>query len=122
MKPVDRIKRRTLDRLASATARRLEEDRWRDKETAAQLRSQGRRLDRLQQQVRDLRGTVRQLRGQVRELKDELQEARHLSGRLADVVDVVTEVLLPAVDRDDARMQAALARLTKVLDEDAPTT
>lgn len=55
-------------------------------------------------------------------VEEAVQENRRLNQRLADVVDVVTEVLVPAADRDDERMQAALARLTQVLDEDAPTT
>lgn len=54
-------------------------------------------------------------------LEEAVQENRRLNQRLADVVDVVTEVLVPAVDRDDERMQAALARLAKVLDDDAPS-
>ncbi|HEX6515519.1 MAG TPA: DUF6752 domain-containing protein [Nocardioidaceae bacterium] len=118
MKPLDRLKKRALDRLASATAVRLEADRRHDKQSAAQVRSLVKRVDRLQAtvgrlrgQVRDLRGKVDRLRGQVRDLKGELQEARRLSGRLSDVVDVVTEVLVPAADRDDRRMQDALDRL-----------
>jgi hypothetical protein len=44
-------------------------------------------------------------------LENEIQESRKLNQRLSDLIDVVTEVLVPAVDRDDQRMRAALARL-----------
>ena len=44
-------------------------------------------------------------------LEKEIQESRRLNQRLSDLIDVVTEVLVPAADRDDERMRAALARL-----------
>ena len=44
-------------------------------------------------------------------LEREVQESRKLNQRLSDVVDVITEILVPAADRDDERMRAALARL-----------
>jgi hypothetical protein len=47
----------------------------------------------------------------VVELEEEIQESRRLNQRLSDLVDVITEVLMPAVDRDDERLRAALARL-----------
>jgi hypothetical protein len=46
-----------------------------------------------------------------------VEESRQLNQRLADVVDVVTEVLVPALDRDDDRLRTALANLDKTLDE-----
>ncbi|QWZ08557.1 hypothetical protein KRR39_01395 [Nocardioides panacis] len=53
----------------------------------------------------------------VAALEDAVEENRRLNQRLADVVDVVTELLVPALDRDDARVAAALANLNKTLDE-----
>ncbi len=53
-------------------------------------------------------------------LEKEVQETRRLNQRLSDVLDVVTEVLVPAVDRDDARLQAALARLEAAAQPPAP--
>lgn len=47
----------------------------------------------------------------VVELEREIQESRRLNQRLSDLIDVVTEVLVPAVDRDDERLRAALQRL-----------
>jgi hypothetical protein len=41
----------------------------------------------------------------------EIQELRQVNRRLADVIDVVTELLVPAVDRDDATVKEALDRL-----------
>jgi hypothetical protein len=60
---------------------------------------------------------IRRLEARVVALEDGLEESRRLSQRLADVVDVVTEVLVPAVDRDDERMRTALANLNKTLDD-----
>ena len=53
-------------------------------------------------------------------LEQEIQESRRLNQRLSDIVDVVTEVLVPAVDRDDERMRAALRRLEDAVRAPAP--
>jgi hypothetical protein len=66
------------------------------------------RMDR--RQVRLRLGPV-SLRRRVIELEQEIQESRRLNQRLSDLIDVVTEVLVPAVDRDDELLRAALARL-----------
>lgn len=50
------------------------------------------------------------LRGRVVELEDEVQELRQLSRRVAEITDVVAEVLLPAEDRDENRLRELLAR------------
>lgn len=47
----------------------------------------------------------------VRALEQEVQECRQLNRRLADVVDVVVELLVPAVDRDDTKLADTLRRL-----------
>lgn len=51
------------------------------------------------------------LEAQVAELMESVEENRRLNERLSDVLDVVTELLLPAVDRDDARLTAGLESL-----------
>jgi hypothetical protein len=56
------------------------------------------------------------LAARVAALEAAVEESRQLSQRLADVIDVVTEVLVPAADRDDERLRAALADLNKTLD------
>ena len=48
-------------------------------------------------------------------LEEAVEENRRLNQRLADVIDVVVEVLVPAADRDDERMRAALGRLETTL-------
>ena len=53
-------------------------------------------------------------------LEKEVQESRRLNQRLSDVIDVITEILVPAVDRDDERMCAALARLEAAVAPPAP--
>lgn len=43
-------------------------------------------------------------------LEQEIQEVRHLNKRLAEITDVVAEVLLPAEERDEERLRALLGR------------
>ena len=57
------------------------------------------------------------LAARVAALEAAVEENRQLNQRLADVVDVVTEVLVPALDRDDERLKRALADLNKTLDK-----
>ena len=59
----------------------------------------------------------RDLEARVAALEAAVEENRRLNQRLADVVDVVTELLVPALDRDDARVAAALANLNRTLTE-----
>ena len=51
------------------------------------------------------------LERRISELEREVEECRQVNRRLADLVDVVTELLVPAMARDDARVEQALARL-----------
>lgn len=46
-------------------------------------------------------------------LEAEVQECRRANRRLSDVIDVVAELLVPALDRDDARVAQALAKLAE---------
>jgi len=55
------------------------------------------------------------LAARVAALEAAVEESRELNQRLADVVDVVTEVLVPAADRDDERLRTALEHLNKTL-------
>jgi hypothetical protein len=54
---------------------------------------------------------IARLEAEVAELQDSVEENRRLNERLSDVLDVVTELLVPAADRDDARVTAALETL-----------
>jgi hypothetical protein len=51
---------------------------------------------------------VAALRRRVDRLDAELQESRQLNRRLAEVVDVVAELLLPGQEGDEERLRAAL--------------
>ena len=55
------------------------------------------------------------LRRRVAVVEQELQEARQLNRRLAEIVDVVAEVLLPAEQRDEERLRAILAKYDESL-------
>lgn len=50
-------------------------------------------------------------------LEEAVEENRRLNQRLADVIDVVTELLVPLADRDQSRVESALGRLEETLDE-----
>jgi hypothetical protein len=56
---------------------------------------------------------VRALRKRVEALEFEVQECRQLNKRLAEIADVVAEVLLPAAQRDEHRLEALLADYEK---------
>jgi hypothetical protein len=49
------------------------------------------------------------LRARVVALEAEVQENRQLHRRLAELTDVVSELLLPVADRDEERVAEALA-------------
>ncbi|NUR08774.1 MAG: hypothetical protein HOQ45_17430 [Nocardioidaceae bacterium] len=67
-----------------------------------------------------LHGEVRRLSERVAALEEAVQENRRLNQRLADVIDVVSELLIPAADRDDEKIHRAVEDLHKTLDDDAP--
>lgn len=79
------------------------------------------RTQALQQRVKKLeddgRGAaerqIRDLRDRVATLEAEVQEARRLNRYVAEVTDVVQEVLLPAADRDDDRVKKFLTQYAK---------
>ena len=54
---------------------------------------------------------IARLEGAVAELQDSVEENRRLNERLSDVLDVITELLVPAAERDDARVSQALETL-----------
>lgn len=60
-----------------------------------------------------LRRRVARLEAEMAELVEAVEENRRLNERLSDVLDVITELLVPAVDRDDAKMREALAKLVE---------
>jgi cell shape-determining protein MreC len=54
------------------------------------------------------RREVAELREAVAELQEEMQEARRLNRRLAEITDIVEELLLPAAQRDETRLRERL--------------
>ncbi|MGD9960428.1 DUF6752 domain-containing protein [Nocardioides sp.] len=63
-------------------------------------------LNRLRKQARG----VTQLGQRIERLEAEVQECRQVNLRLAELCDVMMELLLPAADRDDAAVAAILER------------
>lgn len=46
----------------------------------------------------------------IRELEEAMQENRRLNRRIAELVDVVAELLVPATERDEAKLAELLER------------
>jgi hypothetical protein len=67
--------------------------------------------DRLRIKAREKPHNDKGLRDRVEALEREIQELRQVNRRLSDALDVMTEILVPAMDRDDAKVKAALDRL-----------
>lgn len=59
--------------------------------------------------------TAIDLRRRVKVLEDEVQECRALSLRLAELTDIVTELLLPVAQRDEAKLEELLERYHRSL-------
>lgn len=64
-----------------------------------------------EEHLTSLEQQVGELERRVDTLTEGLEESRRLNERLSDVLDVVAELLVPAVNRDDERLQEALGRL-----------
>jgi prefoldin subunit 5 len=58
---------------------------------------------------------MHELERRLDQLQEEVDENRRLNERLSDLIDVVAEVLVPAADRDDERLRAALEKLNQKL-------
>jgi transposase-like protein len=55
------------------------------------------------------------LRQRLAELEKEMQESRRLNRRLAELTDVVQELLVPLAMRDEEKVQAYLDRYSSAL-------
>ena len=75
--------------------------------------SSGRRAQppRLAKAQREIAG----LRRRVVLLENEIQETRQLNKRLAEITDVIAEVLLPVERRDEDRLRAILSKYDSTL-------
>lgn len=81
----------------------------------ARLRRAGRRtLDRLSARGPE-RGEVAALRRRVAELEREMQESRRLNRRLAELTDIVQELLVPLAERDEDKVREYLERYSSSL-------
>jgi hypothetical protein len=58
---------------------------------------------------------VAELRARIAVLEDEVQECRQLNLRLAELTDVVQELLLPVASRDEERVAAVLEKYSQGL-------
>ena len=65
--------------------------------------------------ARPTRREVDELRERVVILEGEVQELRQLNKRVAEITDAVAEVLLPADQRDDARLAQLLEAYDRTL-------
>lgn len=65
--------------------------------------------------ARHVPARIAALERQVALLQEAVDENRRLNERLSDLIDAVTELLVPAADRDEARLHEALERLEALL-------
>ena len=61
------------------------------------------------------RATVRRLEERVADLEADVAEMRRHNVRLAELTDVVQELLVPMASRDEARIQEAIERFQESL-------
>jgi hypothetical protein len=82
------------------------------------LRSRGRQTLRRLSRAKAVpasRREVAALRRRVAELEKEMQEARRLNRRLAELTDVVQELLVPIAQRDEEKVRRYLDRYSTAL-------
>ena len=60
-------------------------------------------------------GIVDELFERIAELEAEVQENRNLNVRVAELVDLVAELMLPVASQDQARIEEALAKFERSL-------
>lgn len=63
--------------------------------------------------TKTLRGQVSALRRRVAELEEEVIENRQLARRIAELTDVVEELLLPEDVRDPSRLEERLGQIRR---------
>jgi cell division protein FtsB len=65
-------------------------------------------LDRRRQQSASQSKQIDRLRRRIAALEGEVQECRALNRRVAELTDIVQELVVPAARRDEARLEEAL--------------
>ena len=78
------------------------------------LRKGGRDVARNVALFRSMTG-AEDLRRRISVLEDEVQECRQLNLRLAELTDVVQEMLLPVAERDEARIAEVMDKYARGL-------
>lgn len=71
--------------------------------------------ERIRNRFADSGGRVARLEKRVAELEDEVQECRQLNLRLAELTDLVQELLLPVAQRDEEKVAAMVERYAEQL-------
>lgn len=65
--------------------------------------------------LQELSRQVQRLRRRIEELEAEVQENRRLNRRLAELTDVVQELLVPIAQRDEAKLRERLEKYSESL-------
>jgi hypothetical protein len=60
-------------------------------------------------------GAITDLQGRVADLEGEIEELRQQNLRLAEIADLVQELLVPLASRDQAKVEAAIESFSKGL-------
>lgn len=60
-------------------------------------------------------GIVDELFARISELEAEVQESRNLNVRVAELVDLVAELMIPVASQDRERIETALAKFERSL-------
>lgn len=61
------------------------------------------------------KGEIDELRRRIRVLENEMQEARRLNRRLAELTDIVQELLVPLAQRDEDKVDEYVRRYSSSL-------
>jgi len=70
---------------------------------------------RVRDRVRGSKAFESTLRGRVQRLEEELEADRQLHRKVAELSDVVAELLIPIQDRDEAKVNEVLSRYRKTI-------
>jgi hypothetical protein len=60
-------------------------------------------------------GIVNELLDRIQQLEDEVQENRNLNLKVAELIDVIQELLVPVASQDRERIEAALVKFERSL-------
>ncbi len=81
----------------------------------ARLRNAPNRLRELAVQLRDQHHRLEEQAERISQLEEEVQELRRLNVRLAQLTDVVEELLLPVASRDEEKLAELLKKYSRAL-------